>query len=161
MIIVVIGVAGSGKTTLGKMLAERLHFAFFDADQLHTSETVEQMRQGEPLSPDQRAAWFERVIATVEARDRTVLACSALRRAQRTQLQAVGDVRVVLLDASASVLERRLRRRHGHFFPARLLESQLETLERPLPDEEIVVVDADAPTADVLDAIVANLEATA
>ncbi|HZA89547.1 MAG TPA: gluconokinase, GntK/IdnK-type [Solirubrobacterales bacterium] len=158
MIIVLIGVAGSGKTTLGQMLAARLHLAFLDADELHTPEAVEQMTRGEPLTDAQRNAWFGRVVAAAEARDPQVLACSALRRAHRDRLRAVGDVRMFLLDVPASVLERRLQQRPGHFFPARLLQSQLETLERTLPEEGIVVVDAARPDAEVLDAIVANLE---
>src|SRR5918994_1548937 len=81
MIIVLIGVAGSGKTTLGQMLAARLHLAFLDADELHTPEAVEQMTRGEPLTDAQRNPWFTRVVAAAEARDPQVLACSALRRA--------------------------------------------------------------------------------
>jgi gluconokinase len=158
MIIVLIGVAGSGKTTVGELLAARLRFPFLDADELHTPECVEQMTRGEPLTDAQRNAWFGRVVAAAEARDPLVLACSMLRRTHRDRVRAVGDVRMFLLDMPASVLERRLQQRPGHFFPARLLQGQLETLERPLPEEGIVVVDAARPATDVLGAIVAKLE---
>jgi gluconokinase len=158
VIIVLMGVAGSGKTTLGQMLAARLHLPFMDADELHPPDAVEQMRRGQPLTASQRDAWFDRVVANVDGRDRLVLACSLLRRVHRDKLRAVGDVRMFDLEVSRSVLEHRLRERHGHFFPIRLLQNQLETLERPLPDEGIVVVDADRPAADIVDAIVAELE---
>jgi gluconokinase len=158
VIVVLIGVAGSGKTTVGKMLGARLHLPFLDADELHTPECVEQMARGERLTDAQRNAWFDRVIAVADTRDPLVLPCSALRHAHRARLRALGDVRMFLLDVPAQVLERRLRRRHGHFFPARLLQSQLETFERPMPGEGIVVVDAGRSTADVVDEIVAHLE---
>lgn len=158
MIIVLIGVAGSGKTTLGKKLATRLEVAFLDADTLHTPECREQMARGEPLSDAQRDAWIDRVAAAARARDPLVLACSALRRAHRERLRAVGEVRMFLLDVPASVLRDRLGQRPDHFFPARLLADQLETLERPLPEEGVVIVDAARPPDAVLDGIVHQLE---
>ena len=158
MIIVLIGVAGSGKTTLGKNLAARLEVAFLDADALHTPECTEQMARGVPLSDHQRDAWIDRVAAAARAQDPLVLACSALRRAHRDRLRAVGEVRMFLLDAPTPVLERRLGRRADHFFPPRLLRSQLETLERPLPEEGVVIIDAARPAEAVLDAIVDQLE---
>jgi gluconokinase len=159
MIVALIGVAGSGKTALGERLAERLRFPFLDADQLHTPECAEQMRRGEPLTDAQRDAWFERVLESVATRDPLVLACSALRRGHRERLRAAGDVRMMLLDVPAPVLERRLRERHGHFFPARLLQSQLETMEPPLPEEGVIVIDAGGRAAEALDEIVRSLDA--
>jgi gluconokinase len=157
MIIVLTGVAGSGKTTVGEMLADRLRFPFLDADELHTVETVERMKRGEPLTAGERTAWVNRVLATVRGRDPLVLACSALRRQDRDKLRALGDVRMFALEVPRSELERRLRHRPAHFFAVGLLENQLETLEPPIEGEEIVVVDADRVPAAVVDAIVANL----
>lgn len=159
MIIALIGVAGSGKTTLGRQLAERLELPFLDADSLHVPACAEQMRRGEPLTDAQRDEWFERVVDAVAAEDALVLACSALRRAHRGRLRAVGDVRMLLLDVPAPVLEERLRQRPGHFFGARLLRSQLETLEPPAPEEGIVSIDADQSKADALDEIIGRLQA--
>jgi gluconokinase len=158
VIVILTGVAGCGKTAVGQMLAARLQFPFLDADALHTPECVEQMRRGVPLTPAQRDAWMDRVVAAVDGRDPLVLACSGLRRAHRDRLRALGDVRMFALDAPRTVLERRLQDRTGHFFPMRLLENQLETLERPAAGEEIEVIDADRPPADVVEEIVARLE---
>jgi gluconokinase len=157
VIVVLIGVAGSGKTTVGELLAVRLKFPFLDADALHTPATVEQMACGEPLTDAQRDAWLDGVIAAVEGRDPLVLACSALRRRHRARLRAVGDVRMFLLDAPRSVLSRRLEHRSGHFFPAGLLDDQLATLERPLAEERITIVDADRPAEDVVDTVAAGI----
>jgi gluconokinase len=160
VIVVVAGVAGSGKTTVGKLLAERLELPFLDADGLHSPEAVDQMARGEPLTDAQRDPWMDRVVDAATSRDPVVIACSALRRAHRRRLESIG-ARLFLLDAPTPVLEGRLRGRHGHFFPARLLESQLATLERPGPGEEITVVDATQPVPDVVGAIAAELEASA
>jgi gluconokinase len=157
VIVVLTGVAGSGKTTIGECVAARLHFPFSDADALHTPEAVEQMRRGEPLTPTQREAWMARVIATVRDRDPLVLACSLLRRAHREEVRGVGGVRMFALTVPRAGLERRLRKRHGHFFPTRLLQDQLETLEPPVAGEDITVVDADRAAAEVVDAILAEL----
>jgi gluconokinase len=158
MIVVLIGVAGSSKTTTGERLAAQLHIPFLDADALHTPENVEQMKRGEPLTDAERDAWLDRVVAAIEGRDPMVLACSALRRVHRDRLRAVSGVRMFLLDAPAPVLERRLRERHGHFFPARLLQSQLDTFERPLPAEGVEVIDADRPPEEIVSEIAATLE---
>jgi carbohydrate kinase (thermoresistant glucokinase family) len=158
VIVVLLGVAGSGKTTVGEMLATALDLPFLDADRLHTPECVEQMKRGEPLTDRERDAWFERVLETALERAPLVLACSALRRKHRDKLRAIGEVRMFLLDAPASVLEHRLSQRTGHFFGASLLRSQFETLEPPLPDEAITTVDATDSTPTVLKAILADLQ---
>jgi gluconokinase len=158
MIIILIGVAGSGKTTLGEMLAARLRMPFLDADELHTPACAEQMRRGEPLTDAQRDAWLDRVLEAAVTQGPGVLACSALRLGHRERLRAVGDVRMFMLDVPVPVLERRLRERSGHFFPARLLQSQLETLETPEPAEGITMVDARRSAPEVLNAIIAGLE---
>ena len=158
MIVVLIGVAGSGKTTVGELLAARLGAPFLDADELHAPASVERMRRGEPLGDAARDAWFDRVLAAAAARDPLVLACSALRRSHRSRLRGVADVRMFLLDVPADELERRLRGRREHFFPARLLRSQLDALEAPLPEERIATVDAARPAALVAGEIIARLE---
>jgi gluconokinase len=159
MIVVLMGVAGSGKTTLGEMLAARLELPFLDADQLHTPECAEKMRHGDPLTDRERDAWFERVLEAAVERAPLVLACSALRRKHRDRLRAIDEVRMFLLDAPASVLGRRLSQRTGHFFGAPLLRSQLEALDPPLPEEGVTTVDATDSAPAVLKAIVADLEA--
>ncbi|MEZ5155297.1 MAG: gluconokinase, GntK/IdnK-type [Solirubrobacterales bacterium] len=157
MRVALIGVAGSGKTTLGQALAARLGWPFLDADVLHTPASVTQMQSGTPLTDRQRDAWFDRVVAAVAGRDPLVLACSALRRPHRDRMRALGDLRLILLRVPAAELRRRLESRAGHFFDPRLLVSQLEAFDPPAIDEEILEIDATGPAGDVL----ARLQAAA
>jgi gluconokinase len=136
MIVLVMGVAGAGKTTVGRLLAASLASAFADADTFHPEENREKMRRGVPLDDADRAPWLRALAAAIDgwlARDRTVvLACSALKRAYRAQLlRDPARMRVVYLRGSADLLRERLERREGHFAGSALLASQLETLEEP------------------------------
>lgn len=146
--LVVAGVSGSGKTTVAKAVAKRLDRVFVDADDFHSAHSVEKMRRGRPLTDDDRWPWLERVAARLSLDSpggAGVLACSVLRRSYRDFLQ-YDEPRLAfcLLDVSPEVARQRLKRRRGHFMPARLLDSQLATLE-PLDQDEIgFTVDADA-----------------
>ena len=136
MVIVLMGVSGSGKSTLGHELAERLGWPFFDGDDEHPPANVAKMRTGIALTAADRAPWARSLAARVRnwlfSGANAVLACSALTRAIRSEL-AGGDprVRFVYLSASKELLRSRLESRVGHFMPASLLESQIETLEEP------------------------------
>lgn len=150
--LVVMGTAGTGKSEIGRRLAERLHSAFVEADDLHTPDSVAQMRQGIPLSDAQREPWLhavcERAIS-VPTRP-VVIACSALKRSYRDLMRArLGRVRFLFLDGSPELIAARLAARQGHFASISLLESQLRTLERPDTSEEAVVLDIAQP-ADVV-----------
>ena len=147
MVIVLMGVAGAGKTTVGKALSAELGWPFIDADGLQPRDNVEKMRRGQPLTDRDRAAWLasvQRVIArAVDRREHTVIACSALKDRYRTAL--AGDlkpVRFIYLKADPAVLHRRLERRKGHFAGPALLASQIADLEEP--DANAVTVDAAA-----------------
>jgi gluconokinase len=163
MVIVIMGVAGVGKTTVGRRLAERLDWPFHDADDLHPPDSVEQMRQGVPLSDRQRGPWLnmlaELIGKAVRERRPMVLACSALSRAHRAALLAdvphAGDVRLVHLHAGEEVLAQRLRQRTGHFFPQALLPSQIAAFEAPEPDTGVAVLSLDAsqPVSDLVETI--------
>jgi gluconokinase len=147
MIIVIMGVAGSGKTLIGRQLAQALDWSFVDADDFHPPENVEKMSSGVPLSDADREPWLEalqRVLSQADAsRRNVVLACSALREAFRNRLGAgVTDLRFVYLRGDASLLEERVRARRDHFFSPDLLASQLATLEEP---QDAIVIDTDAP----------------
>jgi gluconokinase len=136
-VILVMGVAGCGKTTVGRALAQALDCTFVDADDLHAAQDVERMRRGEPLDDVVRGPWLRRVHDAVGLHladgRRVVLACSALKAAHRSVLlSGVARSAVVHLRADRSTLERRLRTRPGHFMPASLLDSQLATLEPPV-----------------------------
>lgn len=132
MIVVVMGVAGSGKTTVGKLLAQQLGWPFYDGDDFHPPANVEKMRTGTPLTDADREGWLTTLRQLIEKLQRenlsVVVVCSALKQAYRQQL---GDVRLIYLKADPGLLQKRLKERKGHFFTAELLTSQLETLEEP------------------------------
>ena len=157
MTIVLMGVAGSGKTTVGAALAARLGLEFYDADLAHSPEAREQMGRGVPLTDAQRDAWIERVVAVIGDGSPRVAACSALRRGDRDRIRAADPVRFVLLDVHSDLLEERLAQRDAHFFPAELLQSQLDRFEGPTPDENVIVVDASRPVAELVDDLAARL----
>lgn len=140
------GVSGAGKTVVGQALARALGCAFLEGDAYHPPANVAKMRRGEPLTDADREPWLHALAAALaeqEARgERSVLACSALRRRYRDRLAAAVPCRFVLLDVPPDELAERLARRTGHFMPAALLDSQLATLEPPEPDENGVVVRA-------------------
>src|ERR1700685_477889 len=162
MILIVAGVSGSGKTTVGAMLAARLGWRFADADEFHPAANIEKMRAGVPLTDDERWPWLQAIGAWMDervARDESaVVTCSALKRSYRDMLlRGRPQARMVFLAADRQVLARRLAARHGHFFPQQLLGTQLADLELPQPDEHVVtIVPADDP-ADTVTTIIAVL----
>jgi gluconokinase len=147
MVIVVMGPAGAGKSTIGAALAERLGWAFVDADDYHPPANVAKMRRGIPLSDVDRASWLRELHQIVarasDRRERLVLACSALTQAHRAVIaDGLRPVRFVYLKVARDVLRSRLETRPGHFATIDLLESQLETLEEP--GEEALTLDGAA-----------------
>ena len=158
--LVVMGVSGSGKSTVAALLAGRLGLPFVDGDDLHPQSNVDKMHSGVPLDDADRWPWLDKVADTLhglsEAQGGVVLACSALKRAYRDRLRAgtAGRVRFAFLDVGMEEIEARLRRRQHHFMPSALLLSQFATLERPGPDETDVVT---VPASGAPDAIVADL----
>ena len=144
-VLVLMGVAGSGKTTTGLLLAERLGWPFRDADSFHPPENVEKMSQGVPLTDEDRRPWLAAVASWIDDRlaagERGVVTCSALKRAYRDVL--IGPRRgvgLVYLKGDRHLIGERLRRRQGHFMPPELLDSQFAALEEPGPDEHPIVV---------------------
>lgn len=145
MIVVLMGVAGSGKTTIGRLLAEELGWDFFDADDLQPQANIERMRRGVALTDDDRAMWLNGVRALVvrltHERKSAVLAFSGLRRSHRKRLTASNDApRFVYLKGDRALLRQRLEQRRGHYFGVDLLPSQLATLEEPDKQENVPVV---------------------
>ena len=155
MIVIVAGVSGSGKSTVGALLAGRLGWRFADGDDLHPAANVAKMRAGIPLTDTDRRPWLQAIAAWMDARiargEDAVVACSALRRRSRDLLlDGRPAARMVFLAVDREVLDRRLAARHGHFFPEQLLSSQFDALEPPAPDERVLtVVPADTPAATV------------
>ena len=153
------GVAGSGKTTIGAKLARALHLAFLEGDDLHPAQNVERMAAGIPLTDDDGRPWLLAIAGQLRDAQRAgmglVVACSALKRSYRDLLRSVGaaDVRFIYLKGTRAILAERLANRRGHFMPPALLDSQLTTLEEPAPDEHAWVCDI----RETPDAIVADL----
>jgi gluconokinase len=155
MLIVIMGVSGAGKTTIGSLLAERLGFAFLEGDQFHPHANVAKMQRGEPLDDADRWPWLDRLAAELRgARNEghgLVLTCSALKRAYRERLRAgVPELQFVWLDGDRTVIQARLGRRKGHFMPSTLLESQFTALEEPGPEESVVRVSIDRAPAEIV-----------
>lgn len=145
MMVVLAGTSGIGKTTIGKVLATRLGWTFEDADALHSPGEIAKMRSGQPLTDEDRWPWLATVAAWMDPRiaagESAVIACSALKRSYREYLyRGRPAVRIVLLVADPETLARRLGGRRGHFFPARLLQSQLADLQMPDDAERTFVV---------------------
>ena len=156
---IVFGPSGCGKTTVGQALARRLGLAFHDADAYHPKANVAKMSRGEPLTDEDRGPWLERLIAMLRDESPVVLACSALKRAYRVRLDAGVEVRWVLLDVDRATLAARMTGRNEagtHFMPRSLLDSQLAALERPGPDENVLVLDARLPVEQLVDSIMSS-----
>ncbi|WP_126943208.1 gluconokinase [Xanthomonas sp. BRIP62409] len=160
--IVVMGVSGSGKTTIAQALAAHYGYRFLDADDYHSVAARAQMAAGQPLTDAMRLPWVELLAATlrdcVQAGESVVLAFSGLRGTHRQLLRRSGiPLRFVFLHAAPNVIAARLSARAGHFMPASLLDSQLQTLELPLDEADVVSVDVDATVAEVVQDAIAQL----
>jgi gluconokinase len=135
MVVIVMGVTGAGKTTIGRLLAEQSGWEFADADDFHPPANVEKMRRGIPLTDDDRRPWLERlrneIAHWIAAQRNVVLACSALKRSYRQKLEVGPQVRFVYLKGSEDLIAERLRARHGHFAGEQILAGQFADLEEP------------------------------
>lgn len=149
--VIVMGVSGSGKSTLGSALAGALNCRFLEGDQFHSPEAVARMAAGIALTDEDRWPWLDRlgqaIGAKVAAEGIAVAACSALRRVYRERLRKAiaAPVSFVLMDADRDELMHRMTGRTGHYMPPSLLDSQLNTLERPDPDEGVLALDSRQP----------------
>ena len=139
--IVVMGVSGSGKTTVGLRLAEALGAEFVDGDDLHTDAARAKMKSGQALSDDDRWPWLDRVGAVLAKGPRAIVACSALRRAYRDRLRAAAGpkLRFVYLEATPEEMRARVASRRDHYMPASLVPSQFAALEPPNGEGEVIV----------------------
>ncbi|MBT3196647.1 MAG: AAA family ATPase [Gammaproteobacteria bacterium] len=161
--IIIMGVSGAGKTTLGRILAERLQYRFIDADDYHSAENIASMAAGTPLSDTQRYPWLIRLSDLLQPEEENpcgkVLACSALKSTHRALLMRhCPDCRVVWLYAERSILEERVRnRQQNHFMPPQLIDSQLQALE--VPDQAIAINNSGNITT-MIETILAALSAT-
>jgi carbohydrate kinase (thermoresistant glucokinase family) len=161
-ILVVMGVSGSGKTTIARGLAAAKGWMLLEGDTYHPPANVAKMAAGTPLTDDDRWPWLHAIAAAIDSvrarGESAVVACSALRRAYRDIL--VGDrpdVRPVYLKGSRTLIGERMRARHGHFMPPSLLDSQFQTLQEPAPDEHPITVEIAGTPDEIVRAIVERL----
>jgi gluconokinase len=159
--VILMGVSGSGKSTVGASLAQRLECPFLDADDFHPAANVEKMKRGIPLNDEDRVPWLRRLHDELERRlgsgASVVLGCSALKESYRKILEeGLSQIYFVFLDVGQLTLTERLEKRKAHFFPKELLESQFAALERPA---DAIVVDARLQFQDVVEQIVSALKA--
>jgi gluconokinase len=158
VVIILMGVSGAGKTTVGQLLASQLKWEFADADDSHSAINIEKMRQGIPLTDSDRAPWLETLRALITtwiaAGKNAVLACSALKRAYREALRSAPEVQFVFLKGTPQLLHQRLHARQGHYMTEQMLDSQLEALEEP---EKTLTINVDRGPDEIVNEIRARL----
>lgn len=154
--IVVMGVSGTGKSTIGRGLADALGLPFLEGDDLHPAANVAKMADGIPLTDADRAPWLDRIAAELD--QPLVVTCSALKRSYRDRLRgAAPDLVLVYLHGTPELLASRMAQRDGHFMPTSLLQSQLATLEEPAADEDVIPVDVMLRPDEIVDLVVERL----
>jgi gluconokinase len=165
VIVIIFGVSGAGKTTVGKLLAEDLGWQFYEADDFHPRANIEKMRSPERLSgltDEDRWPWLERlreqIRKSIEAHQNAVLACSALRRAYRERLSISDDVKSVFLRGNYALISEQLRQRRGHFMNPNLLESQFADLEEPEADEGVLTIELGRRPEELVEEIKTKLQ---
>jgi len=161
-IIVIMGVAGSGKTTVGALLAGRLGWPYAEADNFHPQSNVDKMAAGHPLTDEDRRPWLEAIGRWIDERgaqnEPGVVSCSGLKRAYRDMLRKDRpEVRTVFLEGSKELILRRMVARHGHFMKAAMLDSQFADLEEPAADEDVLVISVEATPEEIVDEIIDGL----
>ncbi|HVY97855.1 MAG TPA: gluconokinase [Dongiaceae bacterium] len=163
VVVVLMGVSGSGKSTVGEKLAAELGCPFLEGDDFHPAANVAKMKRGIALTTADREPWLTSIAAKIDdllrEKQPAVISCSALQRAYRDII--IGNrprVALVYLKGSYDLIRHRLEGRHGHFMPASLLKSQFDALEEPAPDEHPIVVDIALPPAEICAAILHGLE---
>lgn len=156
MVLIIIGVTGAGKTTVGKLLAKKLGWKFHDADDYHPKENIEKMERGVSLTDEDRRPWLERLRRLIEEQTGpAVLACSALKRSYRDYLRSGNkDIRFIYLKGNKELIRKRLKERKGHFAGADILQGQFDALEEP---EDAIIVDISADADSITDDIIRAL----
>jgi gluconokinase len=145
VVVIIFGVSGAGKTTIGSLLAQELGWQFFEADDFHPPANIDKMRHGVPLTDEDRWPWLERLQEVINQsfaqQEDAVLACSALREKYRRHLRINDNVKLVFLRGDYELIANQLRKRRGHFMDSNLLQSQFDDLEEPQKEEDAIVIE--------------------
>jgi gluconokinase len=161
MIVIIWGVAGAGKTTIGKLLAQELHWKFYEADDFHPPANIDKMERGIPLTDEDRQPWLENLREAIKrslaANENAVLACSALKQKYRELLRVNEEVKFVFLRGDRARIAAQLQHRRGHFMNPELLDSQFADLEEPESSEDSVVFDLGGSPRESVEKIKASL----
>ena len=162
MVVIIWGVSGAGKTTIGELLAQELHWKFYHADDFHPQVNIDKMERGEPLTDEDRQPWLESlreaITRSLAANENAVLACSALKQKYRDLLRVNSDVKFVFLHGSRRRIAEQLKHRHRHFMNPKLLESQFADLEKPAPSENVLTLElGESPLELVVEKIKSSL----
>lgn len=161
MIVIIFGVSGAGKTTIGKLLAREVGWRFVEADDFHRAANIEKMRSGRPLTDEDRWPWLERLRKQIKRSlttgENAVLACSALKRAYRDRLHVSEGVKFVFLRGDFALIEKQLRSRRRHFMDRDLLQSQFDDLEEPQPGEHVLTIQLGGTLGEIVGEIKAKL----
>jgi len=157
VIVVLFGVAGSGKTTISRLLAEELGWKFYEGDDFHSQANIDKMDAGLPLADEDRQPWLESLRGLIErclsAKENVVLTCSALKKSYRSYLRVNEEVKFVYLRGSYELVANQLRQRHGHFMNPELLRSQFATLEEPEAAEGVIAIELGRSPRELVDEI--------
>jgi gluconokinase len=161
VVIIIFGVSGAGKTTVGEWLARELGRRFYEADDFHSPANIEKMRRGVPLTDEDRWPWLENLRGLIKrcvaANENAVLACSALKRVYRKHLHVSAEVKLVFLRGDYALVAEQLRHRRGHFMNPGLLRSQFADLEEPEPEEGVLTIELGRPPHELVEEIKRNL----
>ena len=164
MILIIFGVSGAGKTTVGRLVARELGWRFIEGDEFHPQSNIEKMRSGHPLTDEDRWPWLKQLRQQIErlvsAGENAVLACSALKRTYRDRLRANDEVKFVFLRGDYALIEKQVRSRHGHFMNPALLQSQFNDLDEPQPDENVLTIELAGTPEQIVDRVKAKLSLT-
>jgi gluconokinase len=162
VVIIICGVAGAGKTTIGQLLAQELAWEFYDADDFHSVANIAKMKSGVPLTDEDRQPWLDKLRELIEqclvARKNAVLACSALKKAYRDCLRVSEGVKFVFLRGNRRDITEHLRQRREHFVNPALLDSQFEDLEEPQPSERALSLELGRSPRDLVELIKTTLK---
>jgi gluconokinase len=160
--IIIFGVSGAGKTTVGKLLARELGWRFIEADDFHPAANIEKLRNGHRLTDEDRWPWLDCLRKQIErspsAGENAVLACSALKRAYRDHLRVSDEIKFVFLRGDYALVEKQLGSRHGHFMNAALLQSQFDDLEEPQLDENVLTIELGPKPEEIVEGIKTKLD---